>query len=114
MGKKMKAYQRDDGNTTRLAVLETVTQQISQTLIRLEQKIDDGFTENKEELKNIRQEIKDAKLESKEECNILRSELSAIRSENTGHFRTTIFALLTLVGAPLMTKSIEYINHFFA
>ncbi len=89
----MQAY-KDDSYITRLAVLETISSQTSQTLIRLESKIDDGF----------------CKIDKKIER--LGDKIDNIRKENTTHFRTTIFTLLTLIGTPLLMESIKLLTKF--
>ncbi len=114
MGKKMKAYRSDNGNTTKVAVLETVIGQISQTLERLEDKIDNIDKKMDDGFFKVDKKIEELRIETKEDIKELRKESNTIRSENTSHFRTTMFALLTLLGSPLIIKSIEYVNHLFS
>ncbi len=98
----MQAYKEDD-TFTRIAVLETVSFKTEQTLLRLENKINDGFTKIDKKFEENTQNINrfDEKIEN-------------TRKENTSHFRTTIFTLLTLIGTPLLVKSIELLTKFLA
>lgn len=91
----MKAF-KEDHSHTRIAVLETITSQTSQTLSRLEKKIDDGFSENTQKQDRLEDKIENT------------------RKENTSHFRTTIFTLLTLIGTPLLMESMKLLIKFFA
>lgn len=94
----MKAY-KDDNNTTRIAVLETIAAQINQTLIRLENKMDEGFSRIDKKFDNI-----ERKLERMDD------KIDNVRKENTSHFRTTIFTILTLIGTPLLMESIKLLT----
>jgi hypothetical protein len=98
----MKAYQEDD-NYTRIAVLETITSKTEQTLLRIENKIHDGFSK-----------IDDKFAENTQKQNKLDEKIENVRKENTSHFRTTIFTLLTLIGTPLLVKSIELLTKFLS
>ncbi len=121
----MKAH-RDDNNVTRIAVLETLVAQTQATLVRLEQKMDDGFKSIKREMHddfiNIRTEMHDSfsrtdkkfdKLEIKTDYGFieLRKELGELRKENSNQFRIVVFTLLTLIGTPLMVQGIQFLNH---
>jgi hypothetical protein len=107
MSKHMKAYQENDSTNTRLAVLESIAEQTSQTLIRLEKKIDDGFEKSDKKMDQGFRDIRN-------EIDQVRQNVIEVRKENTSHFRTTIFTLLTLIGAPLMLKSIEIVTNYAA
>jgi hypothetical protein len=96
----MQAYKEDD-TYTRIAVLETITSKTEQTLLRIENKIDDGFTK-----------IDDKFAENTQKFDNFDEKLENVRKENTSHFRTTIFTLLTLIGTPLFVKSIELLTKF--
>ena len=89
----MKAYKNND-NTTRIAVLETLIARIDQTLSRIENRMD--------------------KLDEKLEINFnqTRQEMNEIKKENTSQFRITIFTLLTLIGTPLLMESMKLLNKF--
>lgn len=78
----MKAY-KEDSSYTRIAVLETIVDQTHSVLLRLETKLE--------------------KLDDK---------IENTRKENTTHFRATMGTLITLIGAPLMVKSIELFTKF--
>lgn len=118
----MKAF-KDDSNTTRIAVLETLAQQTHQTLLRLEGKIDRLDKKFEEKIDNLEKKIDDkidkvenkiSKLDDKLDSKIdkLDIKIDNIRKENTSHFRTTIFTLLTLIGTPLLIESIKLLTHF--
>jgi hypothetical protein len=96
----MKAYKEDD-RYVRISILETISSQTSQTLLRLEKKIDDGFLK-----------IDDKFAENSQKQDKLSDKIENVRKENSSHFRTTIFTLLTLIGAPLLLKSIELLTEF--
>lgn len=89
----MKAYKNND-HEVRISVLETIVEQINQTLLRLENKID----------------INHDKLETK--IDNLSNKIDEVRKENTSHFRTTILTLLTLIGTPLLMESIKLLTKF--
>lgn len=72
----------------RLALLENTTKTISDTLIRLETKMDTNHKELKEEIKDVRSEIKDVRSEMK---SYFRWQLSAMG--------TTIIFILGIIGA---------------
>lgn len=118
----MKAYKNND-HEARICILETLTAQINQTLIRLEKKIDDSFFDIKsdthkhfdkidkrfEKLENKLDSI-DNKFDTK--FDNLRKDITEARKENTSHFRTTILTLLTLIGTPLLLESIKLLTKF--
>lgn len=96
----MKAYKNND-HEARICVLETITAQISETLIRLEKKTDSIREDFEKQFDKI-----DKKFEK------LDDKITEIRKENTSHFRTTIFTLLTLIGTPLFMESLKLLTKF--
>lgn len=56
---KLEAKMKHNGQETRIALLEQSIENINKTLIRMEKKIDDGFNELKNDLKDFKKESKE-------------------------------------------------------
>ena len=65
MSKEEKVINYPNSIETRVAILEVSVVNISQTLLRLENKIDVGFSDIKNEFKDVRTELKDIRKEIK-------------------------------------------------
>lgn len=101
----MKAYRED--NHARLSVLETIASQNQQMLVRLEHNLNDNFTKINDKIDINMQKIEE-KLENNE--NKTKNEIKEIRKENTEQFKTTIYAIIALIGAPIVTDCIKFLT----
>lgn len=81
--------QREDSNTTRIAILETIAYQTNETLKRFEQRFD-----------NLERSIELFKKEMKED-------ISEVRKESRSYFLWMMGTLFVLFGSPAVTEIVK-------
>lgn len=88
----MKSHKNDD-NTTRIAVLETIVYNISETLKEIKSEIVSFRQEVSEEFKSIRKEFKE--------------EINDVRKESRAQFRWIMGTILVLFGSPFVVEIVK-------